>query len=74
MNNEEITDEDLRNFCRWYVGFHGTKPVAATVLATCLCGYFSTYTKEADKLLARLKQLDLVTMTHDRFLCFIVSL
>lgn len=73
MNNEEITDKDLWAFCQWYTGFHGTKPVAATVLATCMTGYFSTYAKAADKLLARLKQLDLVTMTHDRFLCFIVS-
>jgi len=73
MNIEEITDMDLREFCEWYVGFHGTKPVSATVLATCMTGYFHTYSKGADKLLARLKQLDLVTMTHDRFLCFIVS-
>ena len=73
MNIEEISDMDLRTFCKWYVGFHGTKPVSATVLATCMTGYFSTYAKAADKLLARLKQLDLVTMTHDRFLCFIVS-
>ena len=69
MNIEKITDQDLRTFCKWYVGFHGTKPVAATVLTTCLCGYFSTYAKAADKLLARLKKLDLITMTdNDRFL------
>lgn len=73
MNIEKITDKDLMEFCQWYKGFHGTKPVAATVLATCMTGYFSTYAKAADKLLARLKRLDLVTMTHDRFLCFIVS-
>ncbi len=60
MNIEEITDEDLREFCEWYVGFHGTKPVSATVLTTCLCGYFATFSKEADKLLARLKRLNLV--------------
>ena len=60
MNNEEITDMDLREFCEWYVGFHGTKPVAATVLVTCLCGYFATFSKAADKLLARLKRLDLI--------------
>lgn len=59
MNIEEITDEDLRT-CEWYVGFHGTKPVAATVLATCLTGFFHTHAKAADKLLARLKRLNLV--------------
>lgn len=69
MNIEEITDEDLKRFCQWYTGFHGTKPVAATVLTTCLCGYFATYAKAADKLLARLKKLNLITMTdNDRFL------
>ena len=69
MNNEKITDMDLMEFCKWYVGFHGTKPVAASVLTTCLCGYFATFSKEADKLLARLKKLDLITMTdNDRFL------
>ena len=36
MNIEEISDKDLREFCEWYTGFHGTKPVAATVLTTCL--------------------------------------
>ena len=60
MNIENITDMDLRTFCEWYTGFHGCKPVAATVLTTCLCGYFATFSKEADKLLARLKRLDLV--------------
>ena len=45
MNIEEISDMDLRTFCKWYVGFHGTKPVSATVLATCMTGYFSTYAK-----------------------------
>lgn len=60
MNIEEITDEGLREFCRWYTGFHGCKPVPETVLTTCLCGYFATFSKEADKLLARLKRLNLV--------------
>ena len=59
-NNENITDKDLRTFCKWNTGFYGCKPVAATVLTTCLCGYFATFSKEADKLLARLKRLDLV--------------
>ncbi len=69
MNNEEISDMDLREFCEWYVGFHGTKPVAATVLVTCMTGYFSTYSKAADKFLARLKKLNLITMIdNDRFL------
>ena len=59
-NNENITDKDLRTFCEWYTCFHGCKPVAATVLTTCLCGYFATFGKEANILLARLKRLDLV--------------
>ena len=60
MNIEEITDEDLREFCEWYVGFHGTKPVSATVLLTCLTGFFHTHSKAADKLIIRLNRLNLV--------------
>lgn len=62
MKIEDITDNDLRQFCRWFVDWQGCKPVAASILAACLTGYFSTYSKAADKLLARLKRLNLITM------------
>lgn len=54
MNIENITDQDLRESCKQYVGFHGTKPVATSILSTCLTGFFHTHSK------ARLKRLDLV--------------
>ena len=60
MNIEKITDKDLREFCRWYVGFHGTKPVATSILSTCLTGFFHPHSKAANILLARLKRLDLL--------------
>lgn len=67
MRIEDITDNDLRQFCRWYIGFHGRKAVAMSVLATCLTGYFSTYSKATDKLLVRLKQLNLVQVKDNKF-------
>lgn len=65
MRVENITDNDLRQFCQWYAGFHGCKPVAASMLATCLTGYFSTYSKAADKILVRLKRLNLIAVKDD---------
>lgn len=52
---EDITDTNLADFCKWYAEWHGRKPVAASVITTCMCGYFKTYSKAADKLLARCK-------------------
>ena len=57
---EEITDNHLADFCAWYAQFHGCKPVEASVISTCICGYFGTYSKAADKLLARCKRLKLL--------------
>ena len=54
---EEITGKNLAVFCTWYAQFHGCKPVEASVISTCICGYFGTYSKAADKLLARCKRL-----------------
>ena len=76
MNIEEITDMDLRTFCKWYVGFHGSKPVPETVLTTCLCGYFATHSKTADKLLARLKRLNLIQVKGTKIMflhCYLKS-
>lgn len=65
MKNEDITDNDLRQFCRWCAGFHGCKPVVTSVLITCLTGYFSTYSKAAEMLLARLKKLNLIQVKNN---------
>ena len=57
-----ITDNDLRDFLGWYRDFHGSRPEAASVIATCMTGYFKTFAKAADKLLARCKRLKLVAI------------
>lgn len=60
MKIEDITDDNLREFLDWYKGFHGNKPVATSVMTTCMTGYFKTFSKAADKLLARCKRLRIV--------------
>lgn len=65
MKNDDITDNDLRQFCRWFAGFHGCKTVVTPVLITCLTGYFSTYSKAAELLLARLKKLNLIQVKNN---------
>ena len=62
MKIEDITDNDLREFLGWYRDFHGCRPADAPVITTCMCGYFGTFPKAADKLLARCKRLKLVTV------------
>lgn len=65
MKTENITDKDLRMFCEWFAGFHGTTTEPA-VITTCMCGYFHTYTKNANKLLTRCKRLKMVVKDKDR--------
>lgn len=62
MKIEDITENDLREFLAWYQDFHGCRPVAASVITTCMTGYFKTFAKAADKLLARCKRLKLVAI------------
>lgn len=56
----DITDNDLITFCRWYADFHGATDIKPSVITTCLCGYFHTFTKAANQLLKRCMRLRLV--------------
>lgn len=64
MMLEQITDNDLMAFYRWFADFHGdtTEP---SVFTTAMCGHFHTYTKVANKLLTRCKKLRLVVADGD---------
>ena len=64
MTINEITDKDLREFFSWYKSFHGCSAVAASVMVTCMTGYFKTYSKAADKILARCRSLKLVEVSN----------
>lgn len=66
MTNERITDNNLIEFCKWYAGFHGAAGIEASVIETCLCGYFHTFPKAAIKLLMRCKKLRLVVANGDK--------
>ena len=62
MSNEnDITDGELMEFCKWYADFHSKATVHESVMTTCLCGYFHTYPKRAECLLKRCLQLGLLT-------------
>ena len=66
MSNERtITDTDLVEFCKWYADFHGDTDIETSVIVTCLCGYFHTFPKAADKLLMRCKKSGLVVANGD---------
>lgn len=65
INERTITDTDLVEFCKWYADFHGDADIETTVIVTCLCGYFHTFPKAADKLLMRCKKLRLVVANGD---------
>ena len=66
MSNERtITDTDLVEFCKWYADFHGDTDIETSVIVTCLCGYFHTFPKAADKLLMRCKKSRLVVANGD---------
>lgn len=59
MSNN-ISDIDLMAFCQWYADRHGTTNIKPSVITTCLCGYFHTFTKAAEQLLRRCKKLKVV--------------
>lgn len=65
MTNERITDNDLMEFCKWYAGFHGAADIEPSVIETCLCGYFHTFSKAANQLLKRCMKLGLVVAESD---------
>lgn len=60
-----ITDNDLMAFCRWYADFHGATNITPSVITTCLCGHFHTSTKAANQLLKRCMRLKLVVADGD---------
>lgn len=61
-----ITDNDLMAFCQWYGDFHGATDITPSVMTTCLCGHFQTYTKAANQLLKRCMRLGLVSLKNGK--------
>lgn len=60
-----ITDNDLMVFCRWYADFRSATNITPSVITTCLCGHFQTFTKAANQLLKRCMRLKLVVADGD---------
>lgn len=59
---EAITDKELKDFCKWYVNRFKKDVSAESVVVTCMCGYFHTYTRMAIILLKRCKTLKYVSV------------
>lgn len=60
----EITNNQLRDFCSWFAARHrATAPMS--VIATCMCGKFHTYTKVAETLVKRCVRLKLIRKEGD---------
>ena len=56
----EITDNDLREFCRWYRHHYGKREDAESVFVTCLCGHFHSYPKAMKEVVKRMRDLSLI--------------
>jgi hypothetical protein len=65
MNIEEITDSELQDFCQWFKKHYGKAESYESAMITCLCGHYHTYPKEAKRILARLKSLELVSQKRN---------
>lgn len=63
---QDITDNDLAAFCRWFADFHGAHGIISSVMTTCMCGYFRAHTKAANALLRRCEQLHMVVVFDGR--------
>lgn len=61
---QQISDEQLKAFCKWYAGHHqDAAPVS--VVQTAMCGHLHTYTKAAAAMLRRCVRLHLVRVEAD---------
>ena len=66
MDNEEIADSELQEFCRWYKDHYCRNESFECAMITCLCGYFHTYPRHAKVIVYRLKSLDLISQKRNK--------
>lgn len=59
----DVSDEELISFVKWYGKMHKSRYVS--ILETCMCGYFHTYTKNAVSLRRRLSDMGIVKIHRD---------
>ncbi len=65
VNMGNISDKDLRDFCKWYKDRFNKVADGKGVVITCLCGHFHTYTKRAKELLKRCESINLLAVNND---------
>ena len=56
----EITDNDLKEFAKWYKNHFGKREDAESVFVTCLCGHFHSYPKAMMEVVKRMRDLSLI--------------
>ena len=56
---------DIRTFIAWYSMYQQSRETS--VLETCICGYFHTYTKEAKRIIRECEQLGLIRTKKEKF-------
>lgn len=62
MRNKDITDIELKEFCKWFKGHFEKTTVFQSMVLLSMCGHFHILPKEADTLLKRCVGLDLVSI------------
>ena len=65
MSIEEITDNELQEFCQWFKGHYGKSESYESAMITCLCGHYHTYPREAKRLLKRLISLKFASVRNN---------
>lgn len=66
MKSDNITDIELMDFCKWYKGRFGKVEALESVFITCLCGRFHTYPKDAQRLVNRMLNLNVISVVKGK--------
>ncbi len=56
----EITDNDLREFVKWYKNHYGKREDMESVFVTCLCGHFHSYPKAMNEVVKRMADIGII--------------
>ncbi len=57
----QISDTELRDFCKWYKDRNKKAIDEESVFITCMCGHFHSYPKAMKEQLKRMNVLGLIT-------------
>lgn len=61
-----MSDNELREFCKWYKHHYGKHEDVESVFVTCLCGHFHSYPKAMKEVVKKMNALGLITTTKEK--------